>query len=107
MGETIKSITDATKADLDNAGTFDDFEVTSSNGKVYRLIHEDKIQAIYDEEVQEILQKDYCDDLPGYIVVDWDLTIENVKEYDGYATHFATYDGEEQYAEDYYIFRTE
>jgi hypothetical protein len=82
------------------------------DGNEYRFILEGSIDDIYYEEQKEFIEEIYFDgkELAWWIVIDWDETIENVKNSDGYGNHFSSYDGSEEYVtfDDYayYIFRT-
>jgi hypothetical protein len=81
-------------------------------GNEYRFISECSIEDIYYEEQLELIKENYFDnkDLPWWIEIDWEKTIENVFNSDGYGHHFSTYDCSEENIsfEDnsYYVFRT-
>ena len=66
--------------------------------KEYRIISEDVIDKIHQDELKEIILDSYfqVEILPWWIHIDWEKTSENVLSADGYGNHFATYDGEEQ-----------
>jgi len=77
------------------------------DGKEYRFIYEHAIDDIYAEEQRDFIEQE-LPDLPSYVEIDWEQTIENVKA-DGFANWFAGYDGQELEAEFdgmfYYIYR--
>ena len=79
-------------------------------GNEYRIIHEDSIWGIYVEEIKNIVEGCYdlkLDKLPKFIAVkiDWEDTATNAYD-DGYGHTFSRYDGSEEQAAGYYIFRT-
>ena len=82
----------------------DDFCV-ESNGAEYRFVHDDSIEDIYYEEVKETIIDCYNLDVPDFVAIDWDQTIDNCMV-DGFGHHFSHYDGSEECVADYYIFRT-
>lgn len=92
----------------DNLGETDftlDFD-----GNEYRLIGEDVIWDIYRDEIQRIVEECYdlkLDQIPEFIAfeIDWEETAENAYV-DGYGHTFSSYDGSEENACGYYIFRT-
>ena len=81
-------------------------------GNEYRFISECSIEDIYYEEQVELIKECYFDnkDLPWWVEIDWEKTVENVLYSDGYGNHFSRYDGSEENIsfEDhsYYVFRT-
>lgn len=82
------------------------------DGLDYRFINEDAIDSIHYAEIKEQLKDSYSElnELPWFITIDWDDTIENIRNADGYGHHFSTYDGSEEIfrfdsGERYYIFR--
>jgi len=94
----------------DNFGS-DDFHI-ELDGNEYRFILEGSIDDIYYDSQKDLIEECFMprEGLPTWIEIDWDQTIENVKNADGYGNHFSSYDGSEEYVvfEDYayYIFRT-
>lgn len=79
------------------------------DGNEYRIIQEDSIWDIYVEEIKNIVEDCYelnLDKLPGFIAVkiDWEETAQNAYA-DGYGHTFSSYDGSEEEAAGYYIFR--
>jgi hypothetical protein len=71
----------------------------------YRFIQEYHIDFVFNESVIDQIKECYnLGDIPSFIEIDWDTTVENCKV-DGYGHHFAHYDGEEHESEGYYIFR--
>ena len=80
------------------------------DGNEYRVIEEDFIDDIAQEEIQDIVQDCYLGgtDLNKYwwIEIDWKKTAQNCINADGYGHHFASYDGDEFYHEGWYFFRT-
>lgn len=87
-----------------------DFEI-ELDGKEYRFIQSDYIDDIYFESQMELIKDCYFprEDLPWWIEIDWEKTIENVLNADGFGNHFSSYDGSEVISEydnkAYYIFR--
>jgi hypothetical protein len=88
-----------------------DFTIELDN-KEFRFISENTIEATYYDSQKELIEEVYFpkENLPWWIEIDWEQTIENVLSADGYGNHFSTYDGsEESFAHDgelWYIFRT-
>lgn len=89
----------------------DDFHI-EMGGNEYRFILEGSIDDIYYDSQKDLIEECFMprEGLPSWIEIDWDTTIENVKNADGYGHHFSGYDGSEEYVtfDDYayYIFRT-
>lgn len=80
------------------------------DGNEYRIISEDSIWDIYVEEIQQIVEDCYelnLDKIPDFIAVNinWEKTAQNAFA-DGYGHTFSVYDGSEENAGGYYIFRT-
>jgi len=79
------------------------------DGNEYRIIHEFYIWEIYVEEIKCTVKDSYDlkRDIPSYvsIEIDWDQTAKNCLV-DGYGNTFSSYDGSENNAGNYYIFRT-
>lgn len=80
------------------------------DGNEYRVIEEDFIDDIAQEEIQDIVQDCYLGgmnrDEYWWIEIDWKKTAQNCIDADGYGHHFASYDGDEFYHEGWYFFRT-
>lgn len=82
------------------------------DGKEYRFISENTIEDTYYDEQLELIKELYFpnENLPWWIEIDWDRTIENVFNADGYGNFFSGYDGsEETFSFDdelWYVFRT-
>ena len=80
------------------------------DGTEWRIIHEDDIDDIATEEIQEIVQDCYLNgtdlDKHWWIAIDWEKTAKNCIDADGYGHHFSSYDGSEYYHEGWYFFRT-
>lgn len=90
----------------DNLGDAD-FHI-EIDGAEYRFIHETEIENAFAESVQEMIESCYgIRDLPGIIAchIDWNGIIRDCMV-DGYGHHFSGYDGSENNAGEYYIFRT-
>jgi len=96
-----------------------DVETSRSNdfhleigGNEYRFISEKTIEDIYQEEQEELIKECYLggNELPWWIEIDWEKTVENVLSSDGYGNHFSGYDGSEEtfgYKDEvWYVFRT-
>lgn len=82
------------------------------DGNEYRLINESSIWEIYRDEIQNIVEDCYSDvikpdKIPDFIAfsIDWEQTAQNAYA-DGYGHTFSGYDGSEEEAAGYYIFRT-
>ena len=77
----------------------------------YRFINDYYIDKIYHEEQVELITDCYFVDanLPWWIKIDWEKTIKNVLDSDGYGNHFSSYDGSEDEITNngnlFYIFR--
>lgn len=89
----------------------DDFYL-DFDGNTYRIINESDIWEIYKTEIQRIVEECYSevlklDDIPSWIAfeIDWEQTAKNAFV-DGYGHTFSGYDGSEEEAAGYYIFRT-
>lgn len=84
-----------------------DFEGTIAD-ETYRFIHEDKIEGIFKESAVELAKDcnhDHLENMPSLLAsnIDWEAVAEEMR-HDGYGQHFATYDGEENYKNNYYYF---
>jgi len=80
------------------------------DGNEYRLIGEDAIWDIYVDSIKEIVEDCYdlkLNDMPDFVAlsIDWEQTAKNAYV-DGYGHTFSGYDGSEEEAGKYYIFRT-
>lgn len=80
------------------------------DGHEYRLIKESEIWDIYVEEIKQTVEDCYelnLDKIPAFIAVsvNWEQTAKNAYA-DGYGHQFSGYDGSEEDAAGYYIFRT-
>lgn len=89
----------------------DDF-MLDFDGAEYRLINNDAIWPIYRDAIQHIVEDCYSDvinldKVPSFIAVniDWEQTAKNAYV-DGCGHTFSGYDGSEEQAAGYYIFRT-
>lgn len=89
----------------------DDFTL-DFDGAEYRIISESDIWEIYRDAIKDIVEDCYSDVLnldkiPPFIAVsiDWEQTAKNAYA-DGYGHTFSSYDGSEEEAAGYYIFRT-
>ena len=85
-----------------------DFEATVGD-ETYRFIHEDSIEGIFKESAIELVKEcnhECFNNMPTLLSanIDWDGVVEEMK-HDGYGLHFATYDHEEHYRNNYYYFR--
>lgn len=80
-----------------------DFELALGNRSV-RLIDDDVIEQIWENELGNQLDEQ-TDDVPSFIVIDREETIENLK-IDGEGHHFGSYDGNEHSAHSCSVFRT-
>lgn len=97
--------------ELENNIGDDDFTL-DFDGNEYRIISNGAIWKIYRDEIQNIVQDCYSDvikldKMPAFIAVsiDWEQTAQNAYA-DGYGHTFSGYDGSEEEAAGYYIFRT-
>jgi len=73
------------------------------DGCEYRLISDRSIREIAQEEIWDTISECYLHgaadrdgNLPWWIEIDEEKTVQNVIDSDGYANHFATYDGDER-----------
>lgn len=96
------------------ANAYDDSDFTVDFGRIeYRIISDDKIEAIHRREIEE--QVDDCYDLAKvrkamggvgmYLTFDYDALASAARISDGYGHHFSSYDGEELEVGNYHIFR--
>ena len=90
-----------------------DFIFEFKNGEEYRIINDEVIYEIYCDEQEETLLDVYphiFKDLPWWVELNLDKTINNILDADGYGNLFASYDGEEHEVtlekELYHFFRT-
>jgi len=67
-----------------------------ADGSEYRIISENVIEEVHQDEIREFVEENYVDSNLWWIEIDWERTAENVRQADGYGHHFATYDGNEQ-----------
>lgn len=88
----------------------EDFTV-ELEGAEYRFISSKVIDDVYYFETVDLIKDSYNLEVPHFIEIDWDKTVENCKV-DGFGHHFSSYDGSEVYVScsqsnmEYYIFRT-
>ena len=95
---------------LDNLIDDSDFTI-EIDGQEFRIIHDEYIRDIAQEEIAETIQECYFSvpmnqEIPWWIEIDWDKTVQNCIDADGYGHHFSHYDGSEYEAGNWYIFRT-
>jgi antitoxin component of MazEF toxin-antitoxin module len=90
-----------------------DFTFEFENGQEYRIINENKIEDIYFEEQEDMLNEVYPEVFNNnlwWVEIDMNKTIQNLLDADGYGNLFATYDGtdNEVYLEGdlFHFFRT-
>lgn len=105
----IKKLLDLTWQDVATIGERLNLEqdviVDTDDGCEYRFIHEDAIEGIYHDETIECIKECYdLDNIPAFMVIDWDATVKNCLV-DGYGQHFSSYDGSELSVGPWYIFR--
>lgn len=98
-----------TLEEIENHIGEDDFTI-EFDGNEYRLIADPAIWDIYVEEIKNTVEDCYelnLDKIPSFIAVsiDWEATANNAYA-DGYGHTFSSYDGSEEEAAGYYIFRT-
>jgi hypothetical protein len=99
---TLGELKDLISEILDNEEV--DYDLVLEGGDV-RLIDEEDIEDIWTESLIELVDCNDLGDLPAYVSIDWEKTVENLKV-DGLGHHFNLYDGEERHSEGWYIFRT-
>lgn len=96
---------------LDDQLAYDNDFTIEIDGNEYRFISEKTIEDTYFDEQKDLIKEIYLGgkELPYWIEIDWEATIENVLSSDGYGNHFASYDGEEidfVYSDErWYVFR--
>jgi len=104
------SVEDLNNLELE-LGRENDFNI-ELDGKEFRFISEKVIDRVYYDEQRELIEEIYLGgkELPWWIEIDWENTIENVLTSDGYGTHFSCYDHSEDNIifenENWFIFRT-
>jgi hypothetical protein len=101
-------IIEALESLRDNQGESD--FMLEFDGNEYRLIGEDAIWDIYVDSIKEIVEDCYdlkLNNMPDFVAfsIDWEQTASNAYA-DGYGHTFSGYDGSEEEAGKYYIFRT-
>ena len=107
----IEVHTDDAENLIDEMYCKNDFTIEIDGGE-YRFINDSEIWDIYFDEQKDLIEELYLPNLTRewWIAIDWDTTITNVFEADGYGHHFAQYDGHENSiiwkTEIWYIFRT-
>ena len=98
--------------DLENEMSKSNDFTIDLDGCQYRFISENTIEDTYHDEQMDLIKECFLDgkDLPWWFEIDWDKTIENVFNADGYGNHFSGYDGSEETfgydGEVWYVFRT-
>ena len=108
---SIELDTDDAENLIDEMYCKNDFTIELDGGE-YRFINDSEIWDIYFDEQKDLIEELYLPNLnrEWWIAIDWDTTITNVFEADGYANHFASYDDHENSiiwkTERWYIFRT-
>ncbi len=80
------------------------------DGNEYRMISDSDIWDIYVDEIKQTVEDCYdlkLDNIPDFVAwsIDWEQTAKNAYV-DGYGHTFSGYDGSEEEAAGYYIFRT-
>lgn len=106
--DSTDDIIEALETLRDNYGESDftlDFD-----GNEYRLIGEKAIWEIYVDSIKETVEDCYdlkLNDIPDFVAfsIDWEQTAKNAYV-DGYGHTFSGYDGSEEEAGKYFIFRT-
>ena len=93
---------------LEGAERGSDFTV-ELEGKEFRFIHENAIERIHREEIEELVNDCYLGEkgIPDVVRMyfDYDSFARDCRISYGYGHHFASYDGEELEADGWYIFR--
>ena len=108
---SIELHTDDAENLIDEMYCKNDFTIEIDGGE-YRFINDSEIWDIYFEEQKDLIEELYLPRMTDlwWIEIDWDATINNLLNSDGYPHHFATYDGDENTIiwnnETWYIFRT-
>lgn len=102
--EALETLEEKMNSDDDFSFEFD--------GNEYRIIKDSSIWEIYRDEIQRIVEECYTDviqldKIPSFIAVsiDWEQTAKNAYV-DGYGHTFSGYDGSEEQAGEWWIFRT-
>ncbi len=93
--------------------TSHDFTMEIGGGE-YRFIEEAYIREIAQEEIWDTICECYLSqtaagkdgELPWWIEIDEEKTVQNCIDSDGYGHHFSSYDGNEYETGDWYVFRT-
>ena len=97
--------------DLDDKFDTDNDFCFEIDGNEYRFISGNVIEDTYFDEQKDLIEECYLrgKELPHWIEIDWEKTIDNVLSSDGYGNHFASYDGSEEsfgYEDElWYVFR--
>ena len=69
-----------------------------------RIIRTSEIENIYYDSTVDLIKDCYNLDLPSFIEIDWDATVENCKV-DGFGHHFSSWDGSEHETKNFYYFK--
>ena len=82
----------------------DDF-IVECNGAEIRVISENSVESIWEEELENLLID--CYEVPQHLenYINYDAWVRDCK-FDGMGHHFSHYDGSEHESENYYYFRT-
>lgn len=87
----------------------DDFRVEGGRA-AYRIIEEDAIERIHDDEMRELVDACYLADrhIPDMLrsYFDYERFARDCRMSDGYGHLFSSYDGSEETFGSYYVFRT-
>lgn len=108
---SIELHTDDAENLIDKMYCKNDFTIEIDGGE-YRFIMDGVLWDTYFDEQKDLIEELYMPQMRDlwWIEIDWDATINNVLDADGYGHHFATYDGDENTiiwnSETWYIFRT-
>lgn len=101
--EMLEVIEAVEEIDDDDIRYNDDFFV-ECNGVEIRVIHNNAIESIWEEELENLLRE--CYEVPEFLenYIDYDSWVRDCK-FDGMGHHFSSYDGSEHQSENYYYFR--
>jgi hypothetical protein len=107
--DTGSEVFDALDELEDKMNSDDDFSF-EFDGNEYRIIKDSSIWEIYRDEIQSTVEECYdlkLDNIPNFVAfaIDWEQTAKNAYV-DGYGHTFSSYDGSEEQAGEWWIFRT-
>lgn len=104
----VRAFARAVMEEYESASNDRDFTVETDEGE-YRFIHEDEIESIHLEEIENLVDDCYLSDknIPEIVkqYFDYNSFAHDCRLSDGYGHHFSSYDGSEENNGKYFMFR--